>query len=65
MKRRGMVTIVSALVLFMGLSGCQTQHKVETLHRVEVAPMHISIDVNVKVDRALDDYFSDIDNAGN
>jgi hypothetical protein len=30
---------------------------------VEVKPIHITIDVNVKVDRALDDYFGDIDAA--
>jgi hypothetical protein len=47
----------------IALSGCQTQHKVETVHRVEVAPMHITIDVNVKVDRALDDFFDDLDQA--
>mgnify|MGYP000393599799 CR=1 FL=1 len=41
--------------------GC-TQHKVEVAP-VEVKPIHITIDVNVKVDRALDDYFGDIDAA--
>jgi hypothetical protein len=30
---------------------------------VEIKPIHITIDVNVKVDKALDDFFSDIDNA--
>jgi len=28
---------------------------------VEIKPIHITIDVNVKVDRALDDFFRDID----
>jgi hypothetical protein len=28
---------------------------------VEIKPIHITIDVNVKVDRALDDFFSDVD----
>ena len=32
---------------------------------VEVKPIHITIDVNVKVDRALDDFFGDIDDAEN
>ena len=27
----------------------------------EIKPIHITIDVNVKVDRALDDFFGDID----
>jgi hypothetical protein len=42
-------------------AGC-TQHKVEVAP-VEVKPIHITIDVNVKVDRALDDFFDDIDTA--
>ncbi|MGD8834014.1 MAG: YnbE family lipoprotein [Desulfobacteraceae bacterium] len=49
------------LALFLFATGCQTQHKVETVHKVEVAPMHITIDVNVKVDKALDDFFGDLD----
>jgi Skp family chaperone for outer membrane proteins len=42
-------------------AGC-TQHKVEVAP-VEVKPIHITIDVNVKVDRALDNFFGDIDAA--
>jgi hypothetical protein len=49
-------------LLLVGL-GCQTKHQIETVHKVEVAPMHITIDVNVKVDRALDDFFGDLDAA--
>jgi hypothetical protein len=30
---------------------------------VEIKPIHITIDVNVKVDKALDDFFGDIDDA--
>ncbi|MEJ2156022.1 MAG: hypothetical protein P8X96_11850 [Desulfobacteraceae bacterium] len=55
------VLVTSALLLFA--MGCQTQHKIETVHKVEVAPMHITIDVNVKVDKALDDFFGDLDAA--
>jgi hypothetical protein len=39
-----------------------TQHRVEVAP-VEVKPIHITIDVNVKVDRALDNFFGDIDAA--
>jgi len=51
--------------LLIMMAGC-TQHKVETKSQVEIAPVevkpiHITIDVNIKVDRALDDFFSDID----
>ena len=55
---------ISILLLLM-LPGC-TKHQVETKSQVEVAPVeikpiHITIDINIKVDRALDDFFSDID----
>ena len=52
--------LLSALFVLIAV-GC-TQHKVEVAP-VEVKPIHITIDVNVKVDRALDDYFGDIDAA--
>lgn len=45
-------------VLFL-MAGC-TRHNVEVAP-IEVKPIHITIDVNVKVDRALDDFFGDID----
>ena len=51
--------ILLGVVLFAFVQGC-TQHKVEVAP-VEVKPIHITIDVNVKVDRALDDFFEDID----
>ena len=51
--------VLLAVVLFLLFQGC-TQHKVEVAP-VEVKPIHITIDVNVKVDRALDDFFEDID----
>jgi hypothetical protein len=55
----------ASILLFLIASGC-TKHEVETRSQVEVAPVeikpiHITIDVNIRVDRALDDFFSDID----
>jgi hypothetical protein len=41
--------------------GC-TRHEVQVAP-VEVKPIHITIDVNVRVDRALDDFFGDLDEA--
>jgi len=46
-------------VLFLAAQSC-TQHKVEVAP-IEVKPIHITIDVNVKVDKALDSFFQDID----
>jgi len=45
----------------LAAAGC-TQHRVEVAP-VEIKPIHITIDVNVKVDRALDNFFGDIDAA--
>jgi len=49
------------LLLVAALSAC-TRHEVD-VKPVEIKPIHITIDVNVKVDRALDDFFGDIDEA--
>ena len=55
------VYLLLAAFLFMVLQSC-TQHKVEVAP-VEIKPIHITIDVNVKVDKALDDFFGDVDDA--
>ncbi|WP_045210869.1 hypothetical protein [Desulfonatronovibrio magnus] len=46
-------------MLLMFLSAC-TQHHVtaDTTHRVEIAPIHVTVDINLKVQRALDDALS-------
>ena len=56
-----MIRYCSMLLLGVFLLGwgC-TRHEVE-MKPVEIKPIHITIDINVKVDRALDDFFGDID----
>lgn len=61
MKRRHACLLLTGAVLSGLLLSC-TRHQVE-VKPVEIKPIHITIDVNVKVDRALDDFFSDIDEA--
>ena len=46
-------------IAFLVAIGC-TQHKVEVAP-VEIKPIHITIDVNVKVAQDLNDFFKDID----
>lgn len=58
--RKRMRTSLSILLAMMGIVGCQTYHEV-AVKPVEVKPIHITIDVNVRIDRALDDFFGDID----
>ena len=59
MVKNCLILLATAAVF---LSWSCTQHKVEVAP-VEIKPIHITIDVNVKVDRALDDFFGDVDAA--
>jgi len=45
------------LPLLSSLGGCLS---VRT-EPIEVKPIHVTVDVNVKVDRALEDFFGDLD----
>jgi len=55
------ILILLGALFVLSAAGC-TQHRVEVAP-VEIKPIHITIDVNVKVDRALDNFFGDIDAA--
>jgi Skp family chaperone for outer membrane proteins len=49
-------------VMLLLQSACSTRHEVQ-MAPVEVKPIHITIDVNVRVQKDLEDFFSDIDKA--
>jgi len=55
------VAVIFGVVLVILTQAC-TQHKVE-VEPVEIKPIHITIDVNVRMQKALDDFFDDIDEA--
>ncbi len=50
--------LLTTVIVF---SAC-TKHEID-VKPVEIKPIHITIDINVKVDRALDDFFGDLDDA--
>ena len=58
-SRMYFICIAISLGLAVLIGGC-TRHEVE-VKPVEIKPIHITIDVNVKVDQALDDFFGDLD----
>jgi hypothetical protein len=58
-KRYYLYLFMSALLLSQ--AAC-TKHEVNVAP-VEIKPIHITIDINVKVDKALDDFFGDLDEA--
>ncbi len=56
-------------ILFLALtatlllqSACSTRHEVQ-MAPVEIKPIHITIDVNVRVQKDMEDFFGDIDQA--
>lgn len=50
------------MAFFVFATACNTRHAVE-VEPVEIKPIHITIDVNVRVEKALEDFFGDIDEA--
>ncbi len=56
---RKLFFIALFLVSFI-FAGCQSSHQVE-VKPVEIKPIHITIDVNIRVEKALDDFFDDLE----
>ncbi len=53
--------LILPAILGAGLMLCAcTRHHVtaDTTHRVEIAPIHVTVDINLKVQRALDEALS-------
>lgn len=50
-------SLIAAMVLLAGLlAGCHTTHTVK-VEPIEVKPIHVTMDVNIRVDKDLDDFF--------
>ncbi|WP_291319753.1 hypothetical protein [Desulfonatronospira sp.] len=46
-------------VLVLLLASCTRHHvTADTTHKVEIAPIYVTVDINLKVQRALDDALS-------
>ena len=54
--------IAGVPVLLLTAAGCsiKTENEVN-VKPIEIKPIHIKIDVNVKIDKELDDFFGDLD----
>lgn len=51
---------VSTAALSAGCFQVKTESEIKP---IEVKPIHITVDINVKVDKALEDFFGDLDEA--
>ena len=63
MKNLLLLAIGFILIIFISSCNLKSEHKIDSVH--EVKPIHITIDLNIKVDKALDNYFGDLDEAEN
>lgn len=54
-----LLVVMTGMCLICLMHAC-TRHEIQ-IAPVEVKPIHITIDVNVRVDKALDDFFNDLD----
>ncbi|MCI0632165.1 MAG: hypothetical protein L0Y44_16095 [Phycisphaerales bacterium] len=54
------ISACSAIALVAGLGGCA--HNVE-IQPIKVEPIHMTVDINIKVDRELDQFFEEVDEA--
>jgi len=65
MFRNIFLKLLLMLLTAAAVTGClRSSHEVKTqseIKPIEIKPIHITIDINVKVDKALDDFFGDID----
>ena len=62
MSRKLLLVLSLTLTALILTCGCNTKHEVKVAP-LEVKPIHITIDVNIKVDKALDNFFGDLDAA--
>ena len=60
MIKRIMILVAATVLLVVVSCTVETDNKVE-VKPIEIKPIHITIDVNIKVDRELDDFFGDLD----
>ena len=65
MAKFSISSIPAALMLaFLCISCIETKHEIKAdVAPIEVKPIHITADINIniKVDKALDDFFGDMD----
>ncbi|MGL1930658.1 MAG: YnbE family lipoprotein [Desulfotalea sp.] len=59
MLMRKTALLLCLLFSIVMLSSC-TSHQVE-VKPIEIKPIHITIDINVKIDKDLDDFFGELD----
>jgi hypothetical protein len=52
--------LVAVVVALSATHGCSVKHDVK-VEPVEIKPIHITMDINVKVDREVDAFFNEVE----
>lgn len=62
-KKRMVQLMLFSLAAFVFI-GCKTSHDINhelDVKPIEIKPIHITIDVNIRVEKALDDFFDELE----
>ena len=55
------ILAAEAVMIGFGASSCiRTQNEVD-VKPIEIKPVHITLDINIRIEKALDDFFGDLD----
>ena len=61
MKKFLPILAAATVLLGFGATACiRTQNEVD-VKPIEIKPVHITLDINIKIEKALDDFFGDLD----
>jgi len=52
--------LAGALAAMLAMSACNTTHTVK-VEPVEIKPIHVTMDINIKIDREVDDFFNEVE----
>lgn len=50
------IALLSMVLLLLSGSSC-----IKMKHEMTIQPVHITVEIRIKIDRALDDFFGDLD----
>ena len=55
------ILAAAAVLLGFGATACiRTESEVD-VKPIEIKPVHITLDINIKIEKALDDFFGELD----
>ncbi len=61
MKKFLPILAAAAVLLGLSTSACiRTQNEVD-VKPIEIKPVHITLDINIRIEKALDDFFGELD----